>query len=327
MAGAGTNVPPVSVRDWVSGFLPDRGEKLPALQTGRQRKRLIRYGIFQLQGWHATCFEYAEARMGKHARSSRAVCPAPRSGTVLSGASTHCRGRANERMSDSEQKRPRSPSPPPSAASSSSGGRPPSPSLSPVTARHRVEAEETIPRVTVGGSSFYAFEHPGAGGHQYFHPLNPDTGAFSRFPHVSFEGDRPHATDIANGGVSALDIGREGRFTEKRVQKKKKPVALGHFDPQGRELYARDNTAARSFLQDPQGRIGLAEPLSPRTARHLGAQGPHRLLNASPGPIESAPLTEELARARIATLSPFPLPASSAAAPPPAFPDLGGGGK
>lgn len=233
-------------------------------------------------------------------------------------------------MSDSEQKRPRSPSPAPSAASSSSGGRPPSPSLSPVTARHRVEAEETIPRVTVGRTPFYAFKPPGAGGHQYFHPLNPDTGMFSRYPHVSFEGDRPHATDIANGGVSALDIGGGGRFTEKRDQKKKKPVALGHFDPQGRQLHARDNTAERSFLQ---GKIGLAEPLSPETARHLAAQAPHRLLNASPGPIESAPLTEELARARIATLSPFPLPAasaaasSSAAAAPPVFPDLGGGGQ
>lgn len=199
-----------------------------------------------------------------------------------------------------------------------------------MTARHRAAAEETIPRVTVGGTHFYAPEPPGAGGHQYFHPLNPDTGAFSRYPHVSFEGNRPHATDIANGGISALDIGGAGRFTEKRDQKKKKPVALGHFDPQGRQLYARDNTAARSFHQ---GKIGLAEPLSPRTAQHLITQAPHRLHNASPGPIESAPLTEELARARSATLSPFPLPvssaaaSSSAAAAPPVFPDLGGGGK
>ncbi len=268
---------------------------------------------------------------GKHARSSRAACLAPGSNTLLSGASTHCRGR--KIMSDSEQKRPRSPSPPSGAASSSSGGRPPSPSLSPVTARHRAEAEETIPRVTVAGTPFYAFKPPGAGGHQYFHPLNPDTGAFSRFPHVSFEGDRPHATDIANGGVSALDIGRDGGFTEKRAQKKKKPVALEHFDPLGRQLYARDNTAARSFREDPEGRIGLAEPLSPRTAEHLRVQGPHRLLNASPGPVESVSLTEELARARVATLSPFPLTASSAAAassataPPPVFPDLGDGGK
>ena len=224
--------------------------------------------------------------------------------------------RSEQTMDDSEKKRPRSPSPPPRAAAPPSGGRPPSPRLSPLRERRRTETVDEISRVTIGETHFYALEAPDARGNQYFHPLNTETGMFSRFPHVSVEEGRPHATDIADGRVSSLDLDWRQRFTEKRLQKKKKPVALGVLDPQGRQLYARDNTAANRFREDPQGRAGLAEPLSPRTARHLADQQAHRLHGAAMGAIESVPLTEELARARTATLAPFPLPAAGPGSPP-----------
>jgi len=175
--------------------------------------------------------------------------------------------------------------PPVSASSSSS-------SLAPVP--------ETIQRINAGGQFFYAHQPSKTPGNAFFHPLNPDTSAFSSYPHISLQAGKLHATDISKGRIDSLHPGSGNAFTDSRTKKKKKPVPLGQSDGLGRELHARDNTAQKSL--EGKG-YAMTDPLSPRTLRHKNSAAPHRLAGKIPGPVETVPLTDQLRAAH--ALTPF----------------------
>lgn len=158
----------------------------------------------------------------------------------------------------------------------------------------------TVQRIVVGQTPFYAFQGTNASGNQYFHPLNPATGLFSRFPHISQDGSVLHATDIDNKKIAAYDL-QGGSFSSKRKQKAKAPVSVGETDAYGRTLYGRDNTQARKIKADGMG----GEPLSPRTEQHMTSGAPHRLKGGSPGAVETVEFTPQLRDAANKSAAPF----------------------
>lgn len=186
--------------------------------------------------------------------------------------------------------------------------------VTPSVAQAQVNAE--IQAITTGDNrTFFATQTNTGGGNTYFHPLNPQTGLLSRFPHISqTQSGETHVTDIAQGRVLSYLVNAQTSKADSTLlnknRKKKIPSDTQMVDQHGRSVFGRDQTAKRAIsaaVTNDEPIPSFAEPLSPRTVGHLKSQDPHRLQNVKLGSPQPQPLTPELSRALLQSAEPLKL--------------------